>query len=82
MSVEIEKELAALHAEQLQLIAAIADDPCEGTPAPVVEKEFFREELRTLLRESAAAITDRIETARMLVHRLPLDDGGACRPAI
>lgn len=69
---EIEKHIAALQAEQSRLIAAIADDPREGTPAPVLEKEYFREELRALLGESAVAIADRIETARALVHRLPL----------
>lgn len=69
---QIEKQLAALHAEQLELIAAIADDPCESATAPALEKEFFREELGTLLHESAASISDRVETARTLVHQLPI----------
>ncbi|HEY8302474.1 MAG TPA: hypothetical protein VIG48_11285 [Jatrophihabitans sp.] len=43
---EIEAEIAALQAEQARLIASIADDPREGVPAPVLEKEYFRDELR------------------------------------
>jgi hypothetical protein len=38
---EIENDLAALHAEQLRLIAAINDDPCAGAPVPGLDKHFI-----------------------------------------
>ena len=65
------REIARVQAREARFIAAIADDPREGSPAPVVEKDCVRDELRAALGESAVSINSRIETARTLVHRLP-----------
>ena len=70
--VEIEAQIAALQAEQLRAVVRIVDDPCAGSPAPVLEKDYLPEELRVVLGESAVAVGNRIEPARTLVHRLPL----------
>lgn len=64
------REIARVQAREARFIAAIADDPREDSPAPVVEKEYVRDELRAALGESAVSVTNRIETARTLVHRL------------
>src|SRR5690349_6166083 len=68
---EAEREIAHLQARSTRLVAAIIDDPCTGTPAPLLEKEYVREELRTLLHETAVSINNRIEFARTLTTRLP-----------
>src|SRR6476659_6268769 len=76
-----EREIARIQARQARMMAAIVDDPREGSPAPKVEKEYVRDELRVTLGESAVCVGNRIELARGLVHRLPatldaLEDGG------
>lgn len=68
---QIERHVATLQAEQARLIAAIVEDPCKGMPAPVLDKQYLREELRIMLGESAAASNARIHTAQTLVHHLP-----------
>ncbi len=65
------REIARLQARELRLVAAIADDPREGVPAPVLEKEYVREELRAALGESAVAVAARIDTAHTLLQQLP-----------
>ncbi len=65
------REIARLQAREARFIAAIADDPRIDSPAPVVEKQYVRDELRAALGESAVSVTNRIESARTLVHRLP-----------
>ncbi len=66
------REIARVQAREARFIAAIVDDPRKDSPAPVVEKEYVRDELRAALGESAVSVTSRIETARTLVHRLPV----------
>jgi hypothetical protein len=68
---QVEAEIAHLQARSARIVAAIVDDPCEHTPAPLLEKEYVREELRTVLHETAVSINNRIELARTLTHRLP-----------
>jgi hypothetical protein len=67
---EIEKQIAALHAEQLRLIAAIHEDPCDGAPVPKLEKHFVIEELRAILGVSANWVRNKISTATMLTQTL------------
>lgn len=69
---DIERDIARLQARQVRLIAAIAADPCDGFPAPFLEKEMVREELRSALGESAISVANRIEVARELLNRLPV----------
>ena len=66
-----DREIARIQARQARLMAAIVDDPCTGSPAPKVEKEYVRDQLRATLGQSAVAVGARIELARALVHRLP-----------
>jgi hypothetical protein len=40
------REIARVQAREARFIAAIADDPRTDSPAPVVEKEYVRDELR------------------------------------
>ena len=68
---EVEREIAHLQARSARLVTAIVDDPCDDTPAPLLEKEYVREELRTVLHESAVSISNRIEFARTMSNRLP-----------
>ncbi len=68
---EARRDIARIQAREARLIAAIADDPRDDSPAPVVEKDYVRDELRAALGESAVSVTNRIESARTLVHRLP-----------
>ncbi len=69
--VEIEKQVARLQAEQARLVTRIVDDPCDGAPAPMLDKHYLEVELRVALGESATACNHRIRLARALVHRLP-----------
>ncbi len=69
--VEIEKQIAALQAEQARLVTRIVDDPCAGAPAPMLDKHYLEVELRASLGESAVTCNHRIHLARTLVHRLP-----------
>lgn len=68
---DVEREISRLHARSARLVTAIVDDPCDDTPAPVLEKEYVREELRTVLRESSVSINNRIAFARTMANRLP-----------
>ena len=65
--VEVEREIARLQARSARLVAAIVDDPCRDSPAPMVEKEYLGEEVRAVLGESAVSAHNRIALARTLV---------------
>jgi DNA-binding transcriptional ArsR family regulator len=69
--IESEREIARVQARQVRVIAAIADDPHTGGLAPTLEKEYFKEELRAALGESAVSVNARLSAAADLVHRLP-----------
>ncbi|MEO8888265.1 MAG: DUF222 domain-containing protein [Jatrophihabitantaceae bacterium] len=68
--VESERDIARVQARQVRVIAAIADDPCADAVAPALEKEYFREEIRAALGESAITVSNRIMLARELTGRL------------
>jgi hypothetical protein len=67
---EIEREIARLHARQVRLVAAVADDRCAGAICPELDREMVTEELRAALGESAVAVANRICLARALTGRL------------
>jgi hypothetical protein len=68
--IESEREIARVQARQVRVIAAIADDPYSDVVAPLLEREFFKEEIRAALGESAESVNGRLLLARSLVHRL------------
>jgi hypothetical protein len=69
--VAAEREIARLQARQLRLVAALSDDPYAESPVPELDRDWMREELRAALGESAVRVTERVELARTMVHRLP-----------
>ncbi len=44
--VAAEREIARIQARQLRFVAALSDDPYAGSPAPALDRDWMREELR------------------------------------
>ena len=57
-------------ARQVRVVAAMADDPLPDSPAPDLDREWVKEDLRAALGESREAAHARLELAKDLVHRL------------
>jgi Domain of unknown function (DUF222) len=67
----VERQIAWLQARQLQVLAAMAEDPMPASVAPELDREWVKEEVRAALRESAVGAEIRLGLARELTRRLP-----------
>ncbi|HEU5008417.1 MAG TPA: DUF222 domain-containing protein [Jatrophihabitantaceae bacterium] len=69
--VGLERLQAWAAALQTRMIAALIDEPHAGAPAPKLDRQWAKEDVKTALAESVTGAQARIHTASDLVHRLP-----------
>jgi hypothetical protein len=69
--VGLERLQAWASALQVRMIAALIDEPHAASPAPKLDRDWAKEDVRTALAESVSGVQARIHTASDLVHRLP-----------
>ncbi|HEU5006246.1 MAG TPA: DUF222 domain-containing protein [Jatrophihabitantaceae bacterium] len=69
--VGLERLQAWAAALQTRMIAALVDEPHAGAPAPKLDRQWAKEDVKTALAESVTGAQARIHTATDLVHRLP-----------
>jgi hypothetical protein len=69
--VGLERLAAWAAAVQARMITALIDEPHAGAPAPKLDRDWAKEDVRTALAESVTGARARIHTATDLVHRLP-----------
>ncbi|WP_375475743.1 DUF222 domain-containing protein [uncultured Jatrophihabitans sp.] len=67
---DVERALAQLHAAKVRVLHALAGEPGIA-PAPVLDKQWIREEIACLLRVPAMNVAAQFATAAELVDRLP-----------
>jgi hypothetical protein len=56
---------------QARMIAALMDEPHASSPAPRLDRDWAKEDVKTALGESITGARHRIAAAGELVHRLP-----------
>lgn len=69
--VGLERLKAWAAALQTRMMIALVDDPCTGSVAPKLDRDWAKEDVRACLGESAIGANARIRTATELMHRLP-----------
>jgi hypothetical protein len=69
--VGLERLAAWAAAVQARMITALIDEPHTSSPAPRLDRDWAKEDVRTALAESVTGARARIHTATDLAHRLP-----------
>jgi hypothetical protein len=69
--VRLERLGAWAAALQARMIAALMDEPHASSPAPRLDRDWAKEDVKTALGESITGARHRIAAAGELVHRLP-----------